>query len=396
MVNICEPISDSLFKGHFQKHLKSRRQSTTGTVPVLINRIEQLIENPDEKEMFESFLVDELKFNKNKQLFYNHLGLTNRGILKTPKIVKQKLTLNSVPDTPFNDLLKEEPKNNEILFLDYTIHNREIELIEMCIFKEIFPKGDKVEYLYNYVWVELNIKNDYMIVRVRNQQHMQNFYTTRSIYLEVRSMIENIFSVHLNINMLPSKETLYNMYKEFILKAELPYHNLVNENNDIIVNSQIPMFKKLGIREDSNTAETIINRYKKLIERILTLEDFAYYTEPVEAPKAKVTKISMSDDTGASAYIQPNDIDGLEIATIYFDVRDTIDEMKTLNKLWLTWNHETINDQLDLFNATTSTFEKYPTRFEVYRDYVIITFMEERSVDKEVQQYVFEAFREFE
>lgn len=396
MVNICEPISESLFKGHFQKYLKSRGQAITGTVPELITRIEQLIENSVEKATFESFLVDELKFNKNKQLFYNHLGITNKGILKTPKIVKQKLTSKSIPDTPFNNLLKEEPENNDILFLDYTINNKEIEIIEICIFKEISPKADKVEHLYNYVWIELNVKNDYMIVRVRNQQHMQNFYTTRNIYIEMRSMIENLFSIHLNINMLPSKETLYNMYKEFILKAELPYHNLVNDNNDTIVNSQIPVFQKLGIKEDSNTAQTIISRYKKLIERILTLEDFAYYAEPVEVPKAKVTKISMSDDTGASAHIQPNDIDGLEIATIYFDVRDTIDEMKTLNKLWLTWNYESIEDQLNLFNETISTFENYPTRFEVHKNYVIITFMEDRFVEKEVQEYVFESFKRFE
>ncbi len=236
-----------------------------------------------------------------------------------------------------------------------------------------------------------------MIVRVRNQQNMQNFYTTRSIYNEIRSIMEELFSIVLNINMLPSKETLYKMYKEFILKAELPYHNMVNEISNIIINSQKPIFQELKIEENSNTANTIITRYKKLIERILTLEDFDYYSEPLEPPKAKVTKISMSDDTGASAHIQPNDIDGLEIATIYFDVRDTIDEMKILNKIWLTWKYEIKdNNQLSLFKDIKPSFEDYPTRLEIFKDFVLITFMEYQSVDKEVQEYVFKSFKEFE
>lgn len=399
MTNICEAICDSLFKEHFEVFLKQHKLPYSGTKKEMIDRIENFIVRPSERDSFERFLVDQLKYNKNKQLFYCNLGIVNQKILRNKTSVKQKLAAKKLPSEPFNNLLNENPNNNDILYLDFLFEENKIQSIEMCVFKEIQPKEQDTSnsLLYNYVWVELNVEEDFMLTRVRNQQHMQNYYTTRSIFKEIKEKIEEIFSIHLNINMLTAKETLYKMYSEFILKAELPYHKMVEDISDKITASQNPIFEALKIDNNSNTAISIISRYKKLLERILILEGFEIYNDTSNDKIAIVEKISMSDDTGASAHILPGDEDGLDVATIYFDVRDTIDEMKILNKLWLRWFYKKEEAmQLNLFKDKEVEIEQYSTRMEVYKSFVIITFMTQQSIEREVQEYVFNSFRRFE
>lgn len=400
-MKISESIIDNILKYSFTAFLKNLKLSSSGNKAEIIERIENSLSTEPIKKAFSDFLIKELKYGKNKQLFYCHLDIKNQTLLKNKHHVQQQLALHNIPRESFNNLLKEDPINDEILFLklDRSEENKSnIGIIEFCIYKEIETNNSNTNLLSNYVWIELNLDENFMLIRVRPQQNMINFYTTRSLCEEITDRIQSLFDVSFKVNMLATKETLYKMYKEFILKAELPYHETIEAISNEIEESQKEILLKLNIVEDSAIAKNILFRYKKLLERILILEDFDTYSTETEERSAIVERLSMSDRTGASANILPGDEDGLEVATIYNDVRDTIDEIMMLNKVWIKWfyTQPDLSKQLTMFDNEPINISQYKTRIEVFDKYLILTFLKDQYIEKEVQDFVFDSFRKFE
>lgn len=398
-MKIPETIIDNIKKESFQSFLKEMRVPFTGNKPELVERIENIIKSEIKLVEFKSFLESELKYGKNKQLFYCHLDIKNQTLLKNTHHIQQQLALNDIPRSSFNNLIKEDPTDNEVLFLrieQSSITKSNIGLIELCIYKEIESNGESL--LSNYVWIQINVDHNYMLTRVRPQQNMINFYTTRSLFEEISHKIQNIFEISLKVSMINSKETLYKMYKDFILTAEQPYNEIIEAISDDIIESQKSVLEKLNIEEHSDTAISINTKYKKLLEKVLLLNDLENYTEATTERTALVERLSTSDKTGGSANILPGDEDGLEVTTIYNDVRDTIDEIKLLNKLWVKWFYrkQIFDPQLDMFEDEKIEILQYKTRIEVFNQYVILTFLKDHYVEKEVQDFVFRTFREFE
>lgn len=202
--------------------------------------------------------------------------------------------------------------------------------------------------------------------------------------------------------MESSKETFYKMYKEFITSAELPYRESVEKLDTDISEANMDILEQLGIGSDTDLFKSIILRYKRMLERMLIIEDldtYNTYNTYHDNREAVVERIALIDSSGATANVLSGDEDGLDVATIYFDIRDTIDEIQQLNKVWVKWFIEQhISQQISLFpeEGIEEYVNCYSTRFECFKDYAMITFLKDQFVSKEVQDYVFSRFREFE
>lgn len=404
MIKIPDTILENIFKYRFEEYLKLNKLPTTGNTEDIIERIENYINTENKKNDFLEFLKEELKYGKNKQIFYKHIELDDITILNDLSKVEHFLALSNIPTTNFNNLLKSCPKNNDILFLEIEKNKKnpiKVNNIEICIYKEVQTKNNHTETHSNYVWIELNVVEQYLTVRVRTfGQPMIDRYTTKRLFHDILQQLKSIFKVLLNSKMNNAKNTLYKMYKEYINHAELPYRNKVKGIEKTISESQKDVFSALGIEHSSKLAENIIFRYSRLLERMLIIDDLDNYNSYQKNRIAIVERISVSDSTGAHANVLSGDEDGLDVANLYFDVRDTIDEIKSLNKLWIKWfkENEVISEQMSLFpnENIRKIVKQYQTRFESFKNCVIITFMKDHFVPKEVQDFVFSCFREFE
>lgn len=158
----------------------------------------------------------------------------------------------------------------------------------------------------------------------------------------------------------------------------------------------------------------------RLIERNLIINDIHNYLRYHIDRAGVIDRISLTDLSGASANVLSGDSDGLDVANIYFDIRETIDEIKKLDKVWIKWfsgqiissSALQVQQQLELFEVEElEESEEEPeqstlledeesntiiTRLEVNKDYVVINFLKKYWISKEVQDYVLSIIKEFE
>lgn len=402
MVLLSQSIQDNIFKYRLQHFLSQHNQTKSGNTNEIKERIQNLLESSRYRESFEQFLKQEFKYGKNKQIFYTHLSLSDVTILRDIDKIIHLLALKEIFVTSFNNLLKLEPVDNDILYLDIISNNNRIQNIEMCIYKEIASSSEESdEILTNYVWIELNIQDRYLNVRLRPQINMADRLTPRRLYLQVLEQLREIFKVIIITRMGNSEETLYKMYKEYITRSELPYRELVENMSSDIIQANKSILSSLQIPENSELFNQIIGRYKRLIERMLIVEDLENYNTCHNDREALVERIAVADDSGATANVLSGDQDGLDVATIYFDIRETIDSLGRLKKLWIKWFiREQVEEQISIFpeesEETRFNFHSYSTKIECFPTFILISFMKEQYIDEKISEYVFSCFRRFE
>ena len=402
MVLLAQSIQDNIFKYRFQYFLNQHNQRKTGNANEIKERIQTLLEVQRFKESFEQFLIQEFKYGKNKQIFYSHLSLSDVTLLRDMDKIVHILALKEILVTSYNNLLKLEPVDNDILYLDVINKNNRIQSIEMCIYKEIASNSEEGEILTNYVWVEFNILDRYLNVRLRPQANMADRLTPRKLYEQVLEQLRDLFKVILKTKMGNSEETLYKMYKEYITKSELPYRELVENMSPKIIQANKSILSSLQIPEDSELFNHIIGRYKRLIERMLIVEDLENYNTCHNDREAMVERISVADDSGATANVLSGDEDGLDVATIYFDIRETIDSLGRLKKLWIKWffRGQPVDHQISMFDEESErpliNFQSYSTKIECFPTFILISFMKEQYINEKISEHVFSCFRRFE
>ncbi|MEK4024436.1 hypothetical protein [Sporosarcina sp. FSL W7-1283] len=423
---IPEGIDDYIFKYRYSNHLKAHGYRYSGNKQQLVERIENMFNDDIFYNSFLEFVKLEISNGKNRQIFFSRFEISGLAILKDVTTVKNNLRANELPSDNFNDLLRDDLEDGSLIYLNILSNSEEpskTEKIELCFYKEVEPTedytGDKDKFT-DYIWVEINTNEQYVIVKVKphTQQYVSNYHTSKKTYEYILERLKTIFSLKRS-NMIYFKEVFYKMFKEFTEAAEEPFRQIVNQKREEIFRFQDTFLPSVGISSDSDIND-ITNRYMRLIERNLIINDIHNYLRYHIDRAGVIDRISLTDLSGASANVLSGDSDGLDVANIYFDIRETIDEIKKLDKVWIKWfsgqiissSALQVQQQLELFEVEElEESEEEPeqstlledeesntiiTRLEVNKDYVVINFLKKYWISKEVQDYVLSIIKEFE
>ncbi|MPN45690.1 hypothetical protein SDC9_193259 [bioreactor metagenome] len=110
------------------------------------------------------------------------------------------------------------------------------------------------------------------------------------------------------------------------------------------------------------------------------------YEEYFEGKLGLVRRIVFYDTTGANVSATVKEIDqNITTYEIYFDTKETLDQKKSLNKLWVNWF---------IKFGDAPKFDRL-VKFEVKQDFYITHFLY-THLTEEVANYVLSKFGEFE
>lgn len=415
---VPQSVKDSIFGYRFKHFLKIMGKSQSGNTDQRIARIQENLQNRVFKGAFLDFLVDELGNGKTRQIFISRFEIRNLDVLKYTASVKSNLSASGLPFENFNDLLRVDPVDEDLLYLNiekYGENDTFIRRIKMCFYKEIEPSegfvGKRSKFT-DYIWVEIFPEDQLLLIKLppHTQQYMVNFYTSKNTRDEIFLRLQKIFPLTV-MNMLYTKEVLYTIFKELTEIAEQPYRDGIMKYEQDIDRFHSELLPLIGLPESD--FQEIKTRYIRLLERNLILNDLENYQSYHQNRIGVVSRIALTDLSGATANVLSGDADGLDVADFYFDIRETIDHMKKLDKLWVKWfligpekvdqpdeeqmeiEEEELEDEVAL-EVSKDEENSIETRFEVTKDYVIINFTKKFFVSKGVQDYVLSRFIEFE
>lgn len=364
----------------------------------MINSILQqgINENKINKSIINHFIAAELSRGNNRIMFVSKFKITKTPILQQESFILKILFEKLHKKNTFNELSLEPKDDVSIAYFNYYFDtNRLIEKISICFTEKykipgfvnqdgsyITPKND-----IDYIWCDINVNEQSLIIKTRDRYSQSKTYrNANAINIFFREKVRELFDLGELEKVGNIKNTLYNIYKDFTDTAEKPYkekleplYNEINSfTNTIVKQIQLP----------SNTYPVNLpSRIQRLFERALIQHNFDDYERYFEGKTGVVTRIAYSDQTGATVNAKSGDAsnEGIAVADIYFDTRDTIDHNQTLDIIWVTW----------FIHSQTRGITKSNTKISVYSDYFIIHFLYD-YVNEEEEKNVFSNFRRFE
>ncbi|GLI83474.1 hypothetical protein ANABIO32_11670 [Rossellomorea marisflavi] len=389
-------IKESIFKYRFKDFLKSIDKPFSGNV---YDRLEQALVTDQFLGLFEKFVIDEISNGKNRQVYWCDFSIETLAILGEIDKIRGKLKENKYKSEDFNDLLSlEDFDNGDLVYLEIKENDSgeapdKISLAFMEKY-DIISEGDEgplLQRIYDYVWIDIYPAQQYLQIKSRpySNQYFANLHESNRVFQFYHNLMKKIFNISY-LNMEESKGVLYNIFKVLTDRAEASYCKEVEEIKDQVYDKTKELASLLNISDISHPVD-MPNRISRLLERVLILEDIDNYMSYDPDKLGIVDRIDFSDQSGAKVNALSQE-EGIEIADIYFDTRETLDELKQLNKLWIRWFMRTTNGSED---ETTSKIEQIETRIEVYADRILIIFLGVQSVPKEVQYYVLSKIKKF-
>ncbi len=261
--------------------------------------------------------------------------------------MQEKLKKSSLSTKNYNSLREVfRPDERTLAFLNIKEKNGLVQQISLCFAETVllsparkFGEVDipeKVE--TDYLWVDIFPSEKKLICRLLLRQNNQ-FDDISQIKAQYQPLIDFVIDIF-DIQLIPAsdaKNTLFKMFKDLTHTAELPFKKLIEPLAATIDKFANDVAKQLKL-PSSTTPVNIPYRTARLLERALIQRDIktakSYYAY-IDGKKGVVQRFSFSDPTGASVHAVSSGVkEGLAVAEIYFDTRDTIEELKYMNKLW--------------------------------------------------------------
>ena len=375
--------------------LKSCGISVSGLKSELFDKLEEAIEDGNLPVVeLDRFIVNEIAYGRNRLLYISSFPESQVESLKDLSKVKVKLSSNGFETENFNMLRRiVRPEEINMSYMDIDQQHGAVNKISMCFAKTIMVRNTdsegealpQSEETY-YIWVDIIPDQEKIIVKTYpryDNNRDSSLFKTKDIHTEVETIVRGVFSlapVKQNI-----KNVLYNLFRDMTRKAEEPYRKKI-----MVLKEDIDLFAKecackLGL-PDANYSIDMPLRLHRLFERALIQNDFDNYLSYFEGKKGIIERFDYSDPTGAKVYARSRQEEGIGVADIYFDTKETIEIQKQLEKLWVTWFY---------VDPETNKPIQVRTKFEVFNNYFTIHFLNAYTFEG-VENFVLSCFREYE
>ncbi|TQS00038.1 hypothetical protein [Paenibacillus ottowii] len=409
-MEIPKGLADYLYQYRIRDFLKKNGKTHSGKPSAYERLNNALMEDNTFIDTFKDFVVEEINYGRNRQIFICNFAVESLSVLGSYRSVQSNLAARSLPFENFNDLMSVDSKAGDMVYLNVEQLDDQVKKISMAFIREASVEVDDGEgmittkIITDYDWIDIFPQKRYLLIKTRphSNNYIVNEAQSKQDFEYYWELLKNIFKI-VYINMSETKNTLYRIFKVLTDKAEAPYSKKVLDNLSVIEHT---------IKELSSTVELKSSKYPvdipirvaRLFERSLILSDLINYKAYDKDKLGIVDKIDFSDQSGAKVVALSAE-DGIEYADIYFDTRETLDELMKLNKLWVTWFlHDSNEDDtsshpeenVESREQDGGGMKKVETRFEVYDNRVVLQFLEIQCAPKEVQEHVLSVFRKFE
>lgn len=318
---------------------------STGVKNELFSRIESSINSGElTRSAWEKFLVDELKHGHNRSIYRSKLNPASLTKIKTVGRLNDALETAGYPIEEFSILQDAYPQSDEPELVHYSILNDHdsVHRIEMCfaylIWTNKVVSDDDIiqDDETDYVWIEIDVANDLLTLSLRPRGNTsESSGNTYHLFETYTSFLTDVFSIKYLDNE-DFKGVLYSIFKELTSRAEAPYVKQVKPLEKEIEDICTTFSTRLGL-PDKVEPVNLPFRFRRLLERALIQNDFFNFKSYSEGKLGTIEKFHYADDTGARVNASANDGDGIELSDIYFDTRETIDDQRKFNKLWVKW-----------------------------------------------------------
>jgi len=286
--------------------------------------------------LFWEYVATVFKYGNNRIILTSFVNINPTSDILMQESLERRLKNKSEPAGKYNKLIELTEKDrflqDTLVYQDINVDSdQQVQSIERCYCRTdtVYRTDDKGEttsmLLYFFTWVNLDVSNRIITIHTRN-----------------------------------------------------PGVSHLRESRAI--NS------KLDYRTDIDSIK-LLDRMIRLYERGLITQNEELYTQYHDGKYGIIQRIVFCDNTGANVSAKVKEIEqNISNYDIYFDTRDTLDEKKMLDKLWVVWYYTPIGKQ---------TKRDYLVKFEIQDDFYVSHFIGPYLME-EVADYVFSKFREFE
>lgn len=363
----------------------------------LVQRIIDVVNNNEEFEvLLDNFVAEEINYGKNRMLFVSSFPSSQVHHIYNLEKVFTSLERKGFSTQNFN-ILKEtsEPDETSLVYLNIDSNEDNVKHIDMCFAKTLLIEGlfdEEGEPLpprrvTDYIWVELLPEDEKIIIKLRQRysNNWANNSKAKEIYDEISTIVRETFTLAPK-SMGTIKNVFYNIYKDLTKTAEKPFRDKVEPFDQEIIEVAKDLSEKVGILDPEDPLN-VPHRLIRLLERALIQQDFDEYERYFEGKKGIVNRIYYSDETGASVNARSSEKEeGIAVADIYFDTKESIEESRKLDKLWVKWFYK---------ENSEAQIERIETKFEAYKEHYMIHFLYAYTT-KEVQEHVLSNLKHFE
>jgi hypothetical protein len=400
-IQLPKGIIENIFQYRFKEFLKRMGKPFSGK-PLFERLYQALSENdPYFNNEFQQFIIEEISNGRNREIHICNFSIESLRILGSYHAVQSSLAAKKLPFENFNSLLDPNTEPDQMVYLNIQKgESNKVNQISMAFTKETVIEIEteegmtKEKSIISYVWIDIFPNRNYLQIKFRpyTNNYIVNFEKTRRDFDHYWKFLKDTFGI-VYTNMSESKSTLYNIFKVLTEKAEAPYSKKVNDIMSEIETKVKEIAQSVRL-SDYKWPVDIPVRVARLFERALILSDITNYKAYDSEKIGIVDRIDFSDQSGAKVNALSGD-EGIEVADIFFDTRETLDELKQLNKLWVRWflPNPIVSDQE---SESEEEIKQVETRLEVFDNRVVMQFLNMHSVPKEVQDYVLSLFRKFE
>lgn len=351
--NIRKDLQDLISVGAFRSFAKKNDIDYSGVKANVIRNIILSVRNETlEEEVVRNFIKEQLWYGKNKHVFFTEVVGDAIEEFKYTDSLLEYFSNRGV--NSFNNLDRLHlPEGMPLARFEYekNIHNPSIidkvflGFIEKNFTYSFNEQSPVFEAVNTYICVEIDLSSNSLILKTRSQKKLKTSQDINSSNVTANSLAKKYFDrlqqdygfEYLDGMSDEIKNTMYNIEKELTSFIELQFQPKVLEHESTINDFTNEIAKRLGLTSNYdpiNLPERIIG----LLERALIVENQGVIKEYREGKKGYVNMFDFKDDKGGriNARSKHRTIP-IQTSDIFFDTRETIDEVKLLDSLWVAW-----------------------------------------------------------
>ncbi|MVP00397.1 hypothetical protein [Paenibacillus lutrae] len=328
-----------------KRFLKDNQLKNSGIKSELLDRINDSLENGSlDRDDWESYISNELKYGHNRAIYFSKLNSASLHKVRNRVRLIEALSSAELSFNNFSDYINAFPESEEPELAHLHIYHDDdmVNKVEMCFVNMVMVNkaADEGEFIQvdetDYIWVEIDLTKEVICISLRPRSNTnETSGRTLQLFDKITSLMTDIFSLRYLSND-HMKTTLYTIFRELTSKAEHPYVEKVK----LLASEIEEICQKYAADLELPSEKDPVNlpfRFRRLLERALIQNDFYHFKAYSSGKLGTVEKFFYADDTGARVNAAANEGDGIELSDIYFDTRETIDDQRKFNKLWVTW-----------------------------------------------------------
>lgn len=404
-MNIPQTIIDRITYDSWKSFARVHNIPLGQVKDVCIENIREAAQSDASLEIaLHSFIAEEISRGKNRYMHICLFDPSKKRFLQNKQQIEDILLLKFNNSLGTNELLQPyTPSSNDIdkfklIYSNLECTNSESGLdipnkISLC-FQE-FYKIDSFTHAGNvipskietdYIWCDIHLNKQMVIVKSKDTSTSNRQTRIAEIICsKYQNIIFENFSLGEMLSVGEFNNTLYKIYKDFTDTAEREFKNKLEPFKEKIMTLTEEISSELELTSPTYPLNIPL-RIQRLFERSLIQQNFDRYTNFFIGKKGIVTRLFFSDESGATVNARSGDQskEGIAVADIYFDTRETIDEIKALEIIWVTWFVQR-NDEF-IVNSKTKIF--------VSNKSFVVHFLY-NYVSEEEENYVFSNIEEF-